>query len=264
MKQTSEVIGLKVFSVEEGRVLGRTAECVVDLAGGVVLGLIVDVDGESQMGILRADITAVGKDAVMVGSADVMKPLDELAVLAAHRTAGPTPPMVITRDGTELGTLGIVRVDETCERVLGYQIGVDVSDFYTIIADGPARLPIVDGTVHGRDAIVLPEEALTEINRPGGLRQQLEKAYDSVVGATKEVGQRVSTGYKKATQKSGGKLAAEDKADAPAPAKKAPAKKKPAAKKKAPAAKKTPAKKKATAKKRATKKAPKKAPKTQE
>jgi len=270
MKDTRDVIGLNVFSVEEGRVLGRTVECVVDLAAGDVLGLIIQVRGGAEMGIPRGDITAVGKDAVMVGSDSVMKSLDELEVLANHRTSGPAAPKVITRDGTVLGGLGTVRVDEKCEKVEGYEIVVDV---VAAIADGPASLPIVAGTVHGRDAIVLPSDANASVNRPGGLRQRIEKAYDSVVEATTEVGQKVSTAAKKASEtvedaygknfsKTKKKPAAPKAKAAPivepepaaakeAPAEKAPAKKKAAAKKKkAPATK----KKKAAPKKRVAKK----------
>ncbi len=283
MKDTRDVIGLNVFSVEEGRVLGRTVECVVDLAAGDVLGLIVQVKGGGEMGIARGDITAVGKDAVMVGSDAVMKPLVELEVLADHRTSGPAAPKVITRDGTVLGGLGTVRVDEKCETVEGYEIVVDV---VAAIADGPASLPIVEGTVHGRDAIVLPSDADTAVNRPGGLRQRIEKAYDTVVDGASGVGQKVGTvakkgweaaedtvkdvtgvvekTYAKATKKAKPVAAKKAKAapivepepapakKAPAKAKKAPAKKKAAAKKKAPAKK----KKKAASKKRAAKKAP--------
>ena len=65
MKTTRDLIGLNVFSMEEGRILGRTAECVVDLATGKVLGLVVEGKPGEDKGVARGDITAVGQDAVM-------------------------------------------------------------------------------------------------------------------------------------------------------------------------------------------------------
>jgi len=264
MKDTRDVIGLNVFSVEEGRILGRTVECVVDLAGGKVLGLVVEGPGGEQMGIARGDITSVGRDAVMVGTAAVLKPLAEIPEIDNHRMGGPEPPSILTRSGEVLGALGTVRVDEACEKVEGYEVVIDVMQ---AITDGPASLPIVEGTVHGRDAVILPDGATASVTRPGGVRQRLEKAYDSVVEAATGVGQKMTAVAKKATEVAeekgksaldavgetakSARAAVEVKVEAAkekGAAKKAPPKKKAAKKKKAPAKKKG-AKKKAPAKK---------------
>lgn len=195
VKNTQDVVGLSVFSIEEGRVLGKTTECVVDLATGKVLGLIVAAAKGQEMGIARGDITAVGRDAVMVSAADVLKPLADVEDLAEHRTAGETPaPRVLTRSGQVLGTLGIVRVDEVCEKVIAYEVRGDVVQ---AVADGPATLPIIKGTVHGRDAVVLPEKATEAIERPGGLRAWLQKGYDAVREAATEVSGHVTSAAKK-------------------------------------------------------------------
>ena len=195
VKNTQDVVGLNVFSIEEGRVLGKTTECVVDLATGKVLGLIVAAGKGQEMGIARGDITSVGRDAVMVSTADVLKPLAEVEDLAEHRTAGETPaPRVLTRSGQVLGSLGIVRVDEACEKVIAYEVRGDVVQ---AVADGPATLPIIKGTVHGRDAVVLPEKATEAIERPGGLRAWLQKGYDAVREAATEVSEHVTSAAKK-------------------------------------------------------------------
>jgi uncharacterized protein YrrD len=195
VKDTRDVVGLNVFSIEEGRILGKTSECVVDLATGKAIGLIVQVKAGDEMGIARSDITAVGRDAVMVSTAEVLKPLADIKGLAEHRTAGGRPaPRVLTRGGQVLGTLGVVRVDEDCREVVAYEI---VGDMVQAIADGPATLPIIKGTVHGRDAIVLPEDASAAIKRPGGLRAWIEKGYDAVREAATDVSERVSSAAKK-------------------------------------------------------------------
>ena len=256
VKNTQDVVGLNVFSIEEGRVLGKTTECVVDLATGKVLGLIVAAGKGQEMGIARGDITSVGRDAVMVSTADVLKPLAEVEDLAEHRTAGETPaPRVLTRSGQVLGSLGIVRVDEACEKVIAYEVRGDVVQ---AVADGPATLPIIKGTVHGRDAVVLPEKATEAIERPGGLRAWLQKGYDAVREAATEVSEHVTSAAKKVkeTAEAGEERATEaaraardavEKRLAPEtePAAKKPAKKKPRAKAKKKAA---PRKKKARTK----------------
>ncbi len=271
VKDTRDVIGLNVFSIEEGRTLGKTSECVVDLATGKVVGLIVEVKAGQEMGVARSDITAVGRDAVMVSTAKVLKPLGDVKGLAEHRTAGGRPaPRVLTRGGEVLGALGVVRVDAACQKVVAYEI---VGDMVQAIADGPATLPVIKGTVHGRDAVVLPDDASAAIKRPGGLRAWLEKGYDAVREAATDMSERVSTAAKKvkttaetAEEKAvaGAKAAREavekKVAEARRPAAAAPAEKKAPteAKKKAPAK----AKKKAAPRKRkARKKSPPKAKK---
>ncbi|MGQ9732961.1 MAG: PRC-barrel domain-containing protein [Candidatus Zipacnadales bacterium] len=195
MKDTTEVIGLNVFSVEEGRILGRTVECVVDLATGKVLGLIVEVKDGVEMGIARSAITAVGKDAVMVTSDKVLKPLADIPGLVEHRTTGKAAPRVLTRSGQVLGTLRLVRVDEKCEKVDSYEIAGDVIQ---AIADGPAILGVIEGTIHGPDAIVLPDTAVSAIKRSGGLKKSFEKAWDTVREAATDVGDRLTDVAKRA------------------------------------------------------------------
>ena len=194
MKDTRDVIGLNVFSIQEGRVLGRTTECVVDLAAGKVIGLVIAVPSGGECGVARADLTAVGKDAVMVASDKMLKPLGEVAGLEDHRTVGKAP-RVLTRAGQVLGTLGVVRVDEACRKVESYEI---VGDVIQALADGPATLGVTKGTVHGRDAIVLPDEAAEAIKRPGGLRASFEKALGAVRERAGEVGDKLSDAAKKA------------------------------------------------------------------
>ncbi len=190
MKNTRDLIGLSVFSVEEGRILGKVAECVVDLATGKVLGLIVEVKPGEEKGIGRSEITAMGRDAVMVSSAAVLKSVATVAGLAGHRTSGKATPQVLTRGGQVLGALGTVHVDEAVQKVESYEI---VGDLMQAIADGPATLAVVKGTVHGADAIVLPEAAASAITRPGGLRARFEKAVGAVKGTATQVSGRVST-----------------------------------------------------------------------
>jgi uncharacterized protein YrrD len=194
VKDTRDVVGLNVFSIQEGRILGRTTECVVDLATGKVIGLVAVVASGEERGLARGDVTAVGKDAVMVASDKLVKPLGEVAGLEDHRTVGKAP-RVLTRAGQVLGTLGVVRVDEACRKVESYEI---VGDMIQALADGPATLGIAKGTVHGRDAIVLPDEAAEAITRPGGLRASFEKALGVVRERAAEVGDKLSDAAKKA------------------------------------------------------------------
>jgi hypothetical protein len=54
------------------------------------------------------------------------------------------------------------------------------------------------GTVHGRDAIVLPDDAAKEMKRPGGLRASLGKAFGTVREKATEVSGKLGTAAKKA------------------------------------------------------------------
>ena len=81
-----------------------------------------------------------------------------------------------------------------CEKVIAYEV---VGDVVQAIADGPATLPIIKGTVHGRDAVVLPDDAADAMERPGGVRAWFEKGYDAVRDAATDVSERVSSAAKK-------------------------------------------------------------------
>jgi len=190
VKNTRDLIGLNVISVEEGRILGKVAECVVDLATGKVVGLIVEAKPGQEQGLERSEVTTVGRDAVMVPSAAVLKPVADVPGLADHRTSGKAAPQVLTRSGEVLGTLGTVHVDETVQKVEKYEV---VGDLMQAIADGPATLGVAKGTVHGTDAVVLPDAAAAAITRPGGLRSRFEQAVDAVKETASQVGGRVST-----------------------------------------------------------------------
>lgn len=190
MKNTRDLVGLNVISVEEGRILGKVAECVVDLATGKVLGLIVEGKPGQEQGVGRSEVATVGRDAVMVPSAAVLKPVADVPGLADHRTSGKAAPQVLTRSGQVLGTLGTVHVDEAVQEVENYEI---VGDLMQAIADGPATLAVVKGTVHGADAVLLPQAAADSISRPGGLRARFEKAVGAMKDTATQVGGRVST-----------------------------------------------------------------------
>jgi uncharacterized protein YrrD len=173
MRDVASIVGLKVISSSEGRDVGTVSQVIVDLATGQIQGLIVG-QGASERGIPAADLQVVGTDAIMVGSHKVARHLSELPDLMERRRE-PTAPAreVVTDTGRKLGMLGTIYVNPTTRRVTRYEVS---GGAWRDMTEGVLSLAPVEGTVDGRDSVVVPMAAFAEIGASsGGLRAQLAK-----------------------------------------------------------------------------------------
>lgn len=172
MRDVASIIGLRVISSQEGRDLGPVSQVVVDLAAGVVEGLILG-KGASEKGIEARDIDIVGVDAVMVTTHRVAKPLSELPTLLQKRRDPEAPPReVITDSGKRVGVVGAIFIDATGRRVTRYEIS---SGAWRDLIEGVQTVSPIPGTVDGNDSVVIPAAALGETELGGGLKSQIAK-----------------------------------------------------------------------------------------
>lgn len=176
MREIKTIAGLRVISVDEGAGVGTVSQVVVDLASGGVLGLIVGT-GAAERGVLAAEIQTLGTDVIMVSGRDVAKPLSELPELEKRKSSNAHLLPVFTNTGRRLGIVSSVFIDPLEKVVTRYEVS---SGALKDLADGLLILPILPGTVHGQDAVIVPEEAVREDGREtGGLLARFTQWGDS-------------------------------------------------------------------------------------
>lgn len=165
MRQGKDLINKPIYSIDEGRLLGKVQDLYVDESLEAILGLFLGSQGlvrrKSEL-VRAADIVVLGADAVLVKNAASVT--DDNAVPAAkgwlrrEKLAGRE---IDTPGGTRLGVLGDISFDDT-GRVSGFMLSK------TYVA-GPLaekryvdRTAIVDtGQEDGRMTVDLPKlEAL--------------------------------------------------------------------------------------------------------
>jgi len=174
MRELSNLSGMQVIAVDEGKRLGTISQALVDLAAGELVAVVLSGPPGKSL-IMSRDFKVVGQDALMVDSARVLKSRAEVeSDLARAREVLANPPTVITDKGTRLGTLANVMLADDGRTVVRYGIsGGPLRD----VATGPTALPILKGTVHGQDTIIVPHDAAHKYlaEASGGIKGGLEK-----------------------------------------------------------------------------------------
>ena len=183
-------MGLSVISSSEGVDLGRVSEVIVDLAQGVVVGMIIG-SGPDEKGVLADDISVMGPDAVMIPDQSKARELADLPSLVEKRPVSPEATVtVVSGSGTKLGTLAEVYIEPPDNTVVSYEIsGGPVRD----LTDGTLALSVMKGIVHGPDIVVVPDAAIAELDEQvGGLK-----------GAWAQLSRALKEDYEEASERAG-------------------------------------------------------------
>lgn len=195
MRDVASIVGLKVISSSEGREVGTVSQVVVDLASGEIVGLIVG-KGAAEKGIDAADVDVIGTDAVMVRTYKVARHLSELPRLMEKRLDPAAPPREVVSDtGKRLGILGTVYIDPATRRVTRYEVS---GGTWRDITEGVLSLAPMEGTVDGRDTIVVPTKAFRDLPTAGGLRAQLAKLAEIAKAQAKQAAESLEEGAESA------------------------------------------------------------------
>jgi uncharacterized protein YrrD len=175
MREIKSISGLRVISVDEGANVGLVNQVVVDLAQGMMLGLIIG-DGMPR-GVLASDIQTIGSDVIMISRSDLARPLGEVPELEKRKSASAHLVPVFTDSGRRLGVVSSIFIDPYEKTVTHYEIS---SGAIKDLADGLLVMPIIEGTVHGVDAVILPDQAVQDVGREtGGLFARFSQWGDS-------------------------------------------------------------------------------------
>lgn len=218
MREIKSIVGLRVISVEEGANVGVVSQVVVDLARGLVVGLILG-EGPGERGVPAAGIKTIGADAIMVSSRSTAQPLAELPDLEARQRPANTQLTAFTTSGRRLGVVSSIFVDPYDMVVTRYEVS---SGPLKDLADGVLVLPILPGTTHGQDAVILPDEQVQQLGREAGgwrarfgqwsegarkqvsqVSEQAEKLYGTAEETVKKEAQVVREKAAKVSEKAG-------------------------------------------------------------
>ncbi len=170
MRLGKDFIDKPIYTLDEGKLLGKVQDLYLDDSLETVLGVYLGAQGlvrrRAQL-IRSGDVTVFGVDAVLVKTAGVVTDDTELAAaknwLRRDKVAGRD---VDTPGGTRLGVLGDVLVDAT-GRVTGFALG-------RVFVEGPvAEKRIIDrsavldtGSVDGRMTVDLSRLESALIDTP--------------------------------------------------------------------------------------------------
>lgn len=201
MRETGTIVGLQVIGTSDGKLIGHVSEVVCDLATGEVVGLIVG-EGPAEKGIMASEIMTIGTDAVMVPSASAAVRLSELPELMKRRREPERGPlMVVTDDGRRLGKVARVWIDPEAKKVTRYEVSAGLMKD---LAEGPLTLPVVPGSVHGEDTLILPAAEVELLAaHSGGLRAKLDELAKRVREQASAAGEQVEEAAKAAEAKIG-------------------------------------------------------------
>lgn len=188
MRELGSLVNLQVISITEGKRLGIVADALVDLAAGELV--CVTLAGTPELAAVRAeDIEVVGPDALMVSGRDKIVSREDLGdELQRGRSVLANPPAVMTSKGTQLGRLGAVQIDEGSYRVVRFEIsGGPLKD----VTEGVLTLPVLEGTVHGEDTLIVPHDVVAErLSQAGGLRGSLRSLAQKLRGGYEDISER--------------------------------------------------------------------------
>lgn len=171
MRDIESITGLRVLTIEEATNLGTVSQVVVDLSQGHVLGILLNTAAGEQA-VAAADIQTIGTDVVMVSNRQVLKSRADLPELDKfRRPANAAPLQVFTTSGRRLGAVSAVFIDPLEKVVNRYEVSAGpLRD----MAEGVLILPVIAGSVHGQDAVIIPDEMVAKQGREtGGLLAKL-------------------------------------------------------------------------------------------
>lgn len=130
MRTTKELTGLAVIDVRDGKKLGRVDEVVISPDNGRLLGFVMKpgglLGGSAETIVEADDIRSIGVDAVTVEGeevAHVSEAANEAFRAAREGDRVLVGRKVMTQDGTFVGQIRDVAVNEDARRVTALMVG---------------------------------------------------------------------------------------------------------------------------------------------
>jgi uncharacterized protein YrrD len=190
----SDVIGTKIITINEGKEIEDVDDIVYDPTDNRVKALLVAPGGlfSDAKVILTEDVTAIGEDAVLVESRDVLKDAGEVKGPVSSIAEGNTyltKNKVISEEGKDLGTITDIYFDNKTGLVSEFEVSQGLED----IKSGRKRIKITDIITVGEDAVIVRGYVEEEIQK------QSEKG--GVVGAVSKVKEEAPKMAEQARQK---------------------------------------------------------------
>lgn len=169
----SDVIGAKVFTVDDGRLVEDIDDIIYNPKTNKVEALLVNPGGifsEAKI-ILIKDARGIGKDAVLIQNDEVMKRTPDIPKdVAAIATKGAylTENRMITESGVDLGKVVDILFDSENGIVEEFEVSQGLKD----VAIGRKHVKVSDIITVGKDALIVKgytEKKIEEQAKKGGV-----------------------------------------------------------------------------------------------
>lgn len=162
MRRAREIVGLPVLDVRSGDHVGWVQDVVFDKAQDQVVGIILEGGHffQSDKGIPRHAVVAVGKDALTVNSVDQ-------AALTGVKWSQKVGNQVYTQGGEAKGTIEDVFLDDSAEHITGFEIS---DGLFADLFQGRGTISEQQVVVDGKDVLIVADGVTPwEENNEGSL-----------------------------------------------------------------------------------------------
>jgi len=164
----SDVVGLPVICIENGKKIGLVSEIIFCPKFKEVRAIVLDRKGCQirKKALLLEDVVNIGSDAVVVNDCSCTKTLRELETSNKLREKGNLIGLrIYSKSGKDLGTVKDVLFDFSTRSVEG----LEVSDsLLQDIMQGRNILPLFGNVEFGEDNVLVDREAVEEMQSTGG------------------------------------------------------------------------------------------------
>lgn len=154
--KAGNVMGLKVYTVSEGKEIGQIDDVIYDAHSNQVMALLLAGGGlfaDSKVIFLK-DTKAIGKDAVLIDSEKSLQEVSKIPEHIAHIAEGHrhlTRTKVITEEGTNLGIISDILFNPETGKVEEFEVSQGLRD----ISSGKKTINVPDIVTVGEDAMIV-------------------------------------------------------------------------------------------------------------
>lgn len=151
MYRVTQMIGLPVLSLDEGKQIGEVQDLVVDISRAAIRGLLVSDEAwfSEYRIILFVDVFRTGPDAIMLRDASCLQPSTLFELEGYLRVQDLTDKPIYTETGLYLGRLSDIFFQPLTGELTGYEL-----------SDG-----ILSDFLYGRKAMPLPQAQMIHDER---------------------------------------------------------------------------------------------------
>lgn len=197
MRKSKQIVGMPVFSLEDGQQTGTVKDLVINPQRKQVIALAIAQKGwlKELKYIPYGKIRSIGEDAITVDRGTTLEKgasLPEIVKLVQEKIEV-TGNKLITENGTILGLVDDYLIDLLTGEIVGLEFG---DNFINSIIKGRAYLDITHVRTIGKEVIVCNEDALANLVKVDGgmsntvrsLRDSTTSAWGSTVQLTRNLG----------------------------------------------------------------------------
>lgn len=168
MQRYSEVIGLPVISIENGKKVGSIGDVIFSPLTKEIIGFSLEKRGceIGIRGVLLKDVVSLGNDALIIKDFTCIAKLKKNKPLANNKKPGEVRGLKIyTRTGEDLGVVKDVLFDYKTGVIEGFEIS---DGLLQDIVKGRNILPLFGKVEFSDESILVDKEAIEEMTATGG------------------------------------------------------------------------------------------------